>query len=86
MVLHGVQASRPVEVAMAPVKTTQATHYEVVCASCRCNAIVCPKRATGDATARAAHAFRRAGWHEDGVAGDKARSRWYCPACARASH
>ena len=71
---------------MAPVKTTQATHYEVVCASCRCNAIVCPKRTTGDATARAAHAFRRAGWHEDGVAGDKARSRWYCPACARASH
>jgi hypothetical protein len=71
---------------MAPMTTRQVTHFVAVCCSCRRDAVVCPKRETADVRARAERAFERAGWHQDGAASNPARSRWYCPACARSTH
>jgi hypothetical protein len=65
------------------MKARPATHFVVVCAKCKTDAVVCLKRQATDSAHRAETAFHRAGWHEDGGLTNKATSRWYCPACAR---
>ena len=61
-------------------------HYRVVCAACVfANAEFCGKRdSTHVACQKAIAAFRKVGWHVDGLG--TPRERWFCPSCARKPH
>jgi hypothetical protein len=75
------------------IQRVQASHYRVVCAMCRRDAHVCPKRQDSlDVFQIAARAFQRAGWHYDPprlrqpkqqrAAEEMGEGKWYCPKCA----
>jgi len=76
----------------------QASHIRVVCDACgTASAELCGKREFAiTARANAVHKFRAHGWHHDPTDRGRQRAvetaeregsgRWYCPACARATH